>query len=248
MSRRVRVHFLAWPLLLTVATSSRGIAQTNLATIVGIVRDTAGAPLGLAQISLQGIRGTSDSAGRFALGGLTPGTATLHVRRIGFEPRDTSLELVGGRTDSLVVALAMLAASLPGVTTEADALMQLRLSDFYRHRQGGMGYYFDRKELESLRVNRISDVLRRIPGIRLIPDRSGRYQVRMGRTGGGRACPPDFWIDGVRAPFLNVDDLPLADVEALEVYKGFPGLPPEFTHRFGNPECGAVVIWTRVPG
>jgi hypothetical protein len=52
----------------------------------------------------------------------------------------------------------------------------------------------------------------------------------------------------VRAPMLGVDDIPLQVIEALEVYRGPSGLPPEFNNRMGNPSCGAIVIWTRVPG
>ena len=70
----------------------------------------------------------------------------------------------------------------------------------------------------------------------------------MGRSGGGRDCPPDIWVDGVRATGMSVDDVPLTDVEALEMYRGPAGLPPEMNNRFGNPACGALVIWTRLPG
>jgi hypothetical protein len=45
-----------------------------------------------------------------------------------------------------------------------------------------------------------------------------------------------------------VDDVPMIDVEAIEIYKGPSALPPELNTRLGNPGCGAVVIWTRVPG
>lgn len=199
------------------------------------------------RVSFLGVGAVTDSSGFFLLPGLRAGAGTLSVRRIGFEPRDVALALADGRTDSLLIVLTVIAHTLPGVTTEVDPAVELRLSDFYRHRQNGMGSYFDRKELEALRVTRISDALRRVPGVRVMSDR-GRYQVRVGRSSGLRDCPPDFWIDGVRAPYLNIDDVPLRDVEALEIYKGPSSLPPELSNRFGNPSCGAVVIWTRVPG
>ena len=230
-------------LLLMAAMTAAAGAQPR-AAIVGTVKDTAGVAVPLAALVIAGVRGVSDSAGRFALAGLPGGAGTLSVRRIGFEPLDARLELVDGRTDSLNVVLVMIAGVLPGVTTNADALERVRLGDFYRHREVGNGFFFNRKELEAKRVVRISDVLRRLPGVRLIPDRNGRQQLRMARSN----CAPDFWIDGQRAPFLNVDDLPLGDVEAIEVYRGSSGIPPEFNNRLGNPGCGAVVIWTRLPG
>lgn len=150
-----------------------------------------------------------------------------------------------GRTDSIRLVLSALPRQLEGVT--ADARLKPRLADFYRHRQNGQGTYFDRQQIEQKRVQRLSDLLRRVSGVRLAPDRTGRLLVRM-RSSGLRDCPPDFWIDGVRAPFLNVDDIPLSDIEALEVYRGSATLPPELIARLGNPACGAIVIWTRVPG
>lgn len=247
MQNRTRAVLLMAPAAACVMASSPGIAQTP-AGLTGVVRDTAGAPLAAVQVTSSGLRTYTDSAGRFQFTALPGGIVGVQVRRLGYEPRDTSVTLAGGITDSLLVVMAILPVDLPGMSTAAQADAHRRLADFYRHRASGQGYYFDRREIEERRVTRISDLLRRLPGIRMNTDRSGRGVLRMGRTAGGRDCPPDFWIDGIRAAGLNVDDLPLTDVEALEVYKGPSGLPPELNNRFGNPACGAVVIWTRLPG
>jgi outer membrane receptor for ferrienterochelin and colicin len=137
------------------------------------------------------------------------------------------------------------------VTTEAETRARLFLPEFYRHRESAAGgNFFDRKQLDSTRANRLSDVLRRVPGMRITSDRGlpGRTSVRTGRSSSGRDCPPAFWIDGVRATGFTVDEIPLEDIEAIEVYKGPAALPAEFNSRFGNPACGTIVIWTRIPG
>jgi hypothetical protein len=226
---------------------SASASAQSTAGLVGNVRDSLGGPVPLAQLSVSGVRSLSDSAGRFAMAGLPSGGATLQVRRLGFAPLDHQLELAGGRTDSVQLVLAMLPRELVEITSRASDRARARLTDFYRHRENGSGYYFDRREIEQRRVQRISDLLRRLPGVRVATDRTGRYVVRMTRAVSGRDCPPDFWIDGIRAPFLNVDDVPVVDVEALELYKGPSGIPPEYLGRLGSPGCGAVVIWTRVP-
>jgi hypothetical protein len=233
--------------ILCAALASGMEAQPNTARIRGSVHDSGGAPVALAQLTVQRVVSLSDSAGRFFLEGLAGGASTLLVRRMGFEPRSVNLTLTEGRTDSIQVVLTALPRELEGITA-SDAHAQLRLGDFYRHRQNGMGSYFDRKQIEERHVQRLTDLLRRMSGVRVSPDRNGRLLVRMSRSAGTRDCPPDFWIDGVRAPFLNADDVPLSDVEALEVYRGNSALPPEFLSRSGNPQCGAIVIWTRVPG
>jgi hypothetical protein len=221
-------------------------AQNSAGAMVGLVRDSAGEPVPLAMIMAARAQTVADSAGRFALAGLPVGRVTVSVRRLGFEPSHLVVDLIAGRQDTLIVVLAMLPRDLPGLTTSADSRARIHLVDFYRHKESGMGRYFDRSQINAMRVSLLSDVLRRLPGVRISPDGRGRYVLRMNRS--TRNCSPDFWIDNIRAPFLNVDDIPLSDIEAVEVYNGPGGLPPEYNHRFGNPSCGAVVIWTRVPG
>ena len=232
-------------LAIGVTLGAQSAAPTG-ASLQGSVRDQAGAPIGFAQVTVADIRGVADSTGRFFLTHLAPGAADVLVRRLGFSPRRVSMTLVEGRTDSLVIVLAAFPVELAGINTEAATMG--RLADFERHRINGQGIYMDRAELEKRRTPRLSDVLRRMPGIRIVSDRAGRSMLRMGRSSSARDCPPEFWIDGVRAQFLGVDDVPVGDIEALEVYRGPSGLPPEFNSRFSNAQCGAVVIWTRIPG
>ena len=231
--------------LLLLAVAVPAVGAQSRATLIGSVRDTSGSALSLAQLSVGAARTVTDSAGRFTLTGLPAGSASITVRRLGFAPGNANVDLVEGRTDSVHVVLVMLPAQLPGLVADAEARERIRLADFYRHREAGQGYYLNRHQLDSTRVRRLSDLMRRIPGVRLLVDRNGRVQLRMSRS---ESCAPDFWIDGQRAAQLTVDDVPLTDVEAIEVYRGPSGLPPEYNVRFGNPGCGAIVIWTRLPG
>lgn len=230
-------------LLLTLAAPV--VDAQSRATLTGSVRDTAGAAVSLVQLVAGNARAISDSTGRFTLTGLPSGTTAVTARRLGFAPRTATIELAEGRTDSVHFILVILPAQLPGLAANAEARERIWLADFYRHRETGHGYYFNRRQIDSTHVLRISDLMRRVPGVRLVADRNGRPQLRMNRS---ETCAPDFWIDGQRAAQLGPDDVPLEDVEAIEVYRGPTGLPPEYNARFGNPGCGTVVIWTRMPG
>jgi hypothetical protein len=187
----------------------------------------------------------SDSGGRFSLNGLVRGPATVTVRRLGYSPLDTTLALETGRTDSLDVVLTVLPQDLPGITIDQDEVLRTRLPEFYRHRIAGGGSYFDRRDIERRNPQHLSDLLRLMPGMRVATDRAGRSVLRNGRNAG--PCPLDMWVDGVRAEGMTVDELGVQDVEAVEVYRGPAGLPPEFNDRLGHPSCGSVVIWTRLP-
>ena len=226
-------------LLLVLAAAGPMWSQTG--TVSGVVRDSTGAPIADAQLALGAIRTTSDSLGRYQLSVLPLGPATLRVRRVGYAPVATTIDIVDGAR-TLDVDMRALAGMLPGVVTLADATDRLRLADFYRHREGGTGIFLTRREIEATKAMRTSDILRRMPGMRIGVDRAGRQQLRMTRSN----CVPDYWIDGQRAPVLHIDDIPLQDIGALEIYRGESGMPPEFNSR-GNRECGAVVIWTRPP-
>ena len=61
-----------------------------------------------------------------------------------------------------------------------------------------------------------------IPGARLIPMRNGsQAALRFNRAQmGGRDCPPQYWVDGVKAYGLNIDDIIPQDVEGIEIYEG----------------------------
>lgn len=245
IDRRRTCEYLRHCLLLVAACLSRLEAQTS-ATLIGSVRDTAGTAVPLAHVTVANRRVLSDSAGRFVFASLPSGALMIAVRRLGFEPDSAQVELVNGRTDSLHFTLAILPGKLPGIVTDAEAEERIRLAEFYRHRDGGNGgYFFNRRELDAARVYRVSDIMRRVPGVRLIADQSGRLHLRMARS---LNCPPDVWIDGIRAEGMNVDDMSLHDVEALEIYRGPSGLPPEYNNRMGRPGCGTLVIWTRLPG
>lgn len=240
---RVARRLLGAACLSAAATAS---AQTGTSVVGGVVRDSVGTPVSVATVTVGQAQALTDSAGRFSLGQVAAGKRTISVRRLGFRPADIVVELVAGRSESVNVTLVMLPLELPGLTTTADTRLREYLADYHRHRSAGAGHFYDRAKIEAMRVAQLTDVLRRIPGVHLIPDRNGRYLVRMGRS--PRNCPPDIWVDRVRAHAMNADDMPLMDIEALEVYAGPSGLPPEFISRFGNPACGAVVIWTRMPG
>ena len=54
----------------------------------------------------------------------------------------------------------------------------------------------------------------------------------------------EVWVDGVRSPFYDVDEIPVAWIVGIEIYSG-PETTPVI---FGQGACGAIAIWTAVPG
>jgi outer membrane receptor for monomeric catechols len=111
----------------------------------------------------------------------------------------------------------------------------------------GIGHFITRFEIEKRDPMTLSDMLRMVPGTRLYTGENGRTTLRFARSGGAN-CPPQFFVDGISAAGFTVDEMPPGDVEGIELYSGSAGLPPEFNRLRGTPNCGTVVIWTRIPG
>ena len=47
---------------------------------------------------------------------------------------------------------------------------------------------------------------------------------------------------------MELDNIPVNDIEGMEVYSGPSETPMQFSHHASRMDCGAIVIWTRIPG
>lgn len=226
-------------------------AQTRYAILVGMVRDSAGNAIPGVEVRIQGnglaVARTDDSGG-FRLTDLVAGPTSVSVRRMGFAPATVDVNLRAGRTDSLVVSLSAIAAALPGVLVqdEYDARSHRVLAGFWDRRSRGFGHYVTRDEIERRHPQEFIDIARMIPSV-TITSRGGRKVIRFDR-GSARDCPPQYFVDGMRIEAGTPDEFTPQDVEAVEFYSGPATLPPQFAPRPFSYTCGAIVIWTRIPG
>ena len=231
------------------------MAQAPSATLVGVVRDSAGHPVPGVEVWLRGSDLYTHTAenGGFRLPGAPPGAVKVSVRRMGFEPTTIDLQLRSGQIDSLVVSLTMMATSLAGVTVEEERMTRSKrlLAGFWDRRSRGFGHYYTREEIEAKNPLDFTDIVRMTPGVSVITV-GGRKSIRFSRSVGIRGdCPPQYWVDGMRLENATPDEFPPQDVEALELYAGISTIPPQFAPRsftIGVKTCGAIVIWTRLPG
>lgn len=244
MGKRARAVVLA------VAIPMYSIGAQPHSAIAGLVRDSSGAPVrgALVTIALLNLEARTDSLGAFQFARVPTGEASLLVRRMGYAP-DTIQHLVtGNAVDSLSFRLSAVPLELsPVIVSERERRRSLHIDEFYRRRERGQGHYITREEIEGRHTSRLSDVVRSVPGVRLVRTRGGfglRFQsapsIRLG-------CAPMIWVDGQRAPGMELDELGAMEVEGIELYSGPSQTPMRFSQ--GNQStCGTVVIWSRVPG
>ncbi len=227
-------------------TTIPGQIPDTVSMVQGRVEEhETGRPLAGAAVSLasgpggtQGI-GTrvTDPDGRFLFRQVPPGTYRLTVTRIGY--RDLRDTLQVGLASDLEMVLPMSVSPIPleplVVVTERQVDWVMR--DFEARRRTRSGTFFDRGEIEARLPSRFTDLLRMVPGARVVPAGPYGYTVRLRGN-----CRPQLWVDGMR--LLSAEDmddiLPTMDLEAVEVYHS-ASLPVEF----GSNNCGAIVVWTR---
>jgi hypothetical protein len=166
-----------------------------------------------------------------------------------------------------VVRLAPEAVPIEPITVvgrSKASLREIALRGYYDRRDSGnrigMGRFLDRGEIER-RGTKLSDVLRQVPGLRILYNacRNPVIVVASNPTGTNRlsgptrdscnpqsVCAVSLYLDGMLLQDdgrVSVDQVvPLDWVEAVEIYRRPAELPAEF---LGSGACGVAAIWTR---
>lgn len=227
-------------------------ATAQKVTLRGVVMDTARAPLSSVSVSIpaQKLITETDGRGRFRLSGVEAGENKVSVRRLGYEPRELNVVVAAG-ADSIVIRLVPQPAVLEAINVSTTERRRRQgIEDFHKRRVTGTGTYITREQIEARNSFEATDVFRGMAGVRIIRTANGpgvrfNYHTKFDPR---VDCPPMIWLDGQRAPGMEVSDLPLTDLEGIEVYKGPASVPMQFSQSLSPTlTCGTIVIWTKPP-
>jgi hypothetical protein len=234
-------------LLLVLLPRPSAAQEARPRTLAGVVTDTAGRPIARAEVGLLAGREIARSLrtgedGRFELTNLPDRTTSIVVRRLGYQPRVYTVQIREGATRAfLPVVLDPMPAELEKIIVMARvAESGGRLREFYeRKSRSAWGTFIDREQIERRNPLWMSDMLRMVPGVRVLPTRMGGNAVRL--RGG---CRPLVWLDGMPVRGAELDEIAFpSEVAGVEVYRSQAGTPARFISMDG---CGAIVVWTRV--
>lgn len=220
------------------------------ATVRGVVLDSAKAPVPEVAVAVVAVHQVTrtDANGRFTLTKLPPGEVEFSIRRIGYEATTLRKTVAAGGIDSLTVMLVELPEVLDAMSVTERHRRQGIEEFYFRRAQGMAGVFFTRDDIANQRASTPSDLMRATPGVRLVRVATGKGVRFQGTTGIRRGdCQPVVWLDGQAAPGMELDDIPLNDIEGIELYRGTSTTPGQFW-RSGASQCGAVVVWSRIPG
>jgi hypothetical protein len=114
---------------------------------------------------------------------------------------------------------------------------------FTQRSKSGFGYYLSPERLQNMHPNVVTDILRQVPGLRVISGPRGETVSSSRAVGNG--CVR-YYLDGMS--FLEVEPgeinhfLTGSEVVAVEVYQD-ANTPAEYMR--GGGSCTTIVLWTR---
>lgn len=249
MTARANLRSVMW--VLTVVTLSSICLPLRSAAaqgrIAGVVRDTSGAGIAGAEISLAGsdLRTASDEEGKFLLSGVPAGAAEIRVRRLGFTPTSASVVVRDNAMAPLSITVSEVARQLRPVVVHAQEHRTYTgyLAGFYERRDRGFGRFITGEQIEKRNPLELTDMLRMVPGIHVSSPGIGDASVRIR----GNQCAPLVWIDGMPAAAaeFDIDAISPLSVAGIEIYSGVASVPVNFVLPFGRTPCGTILIWSR---
>jgi hypothetical protein len=212
---------------------------TGTAILTGTVRGQGGKPLAGVQIRVEDALSSTltDSLGRFTLSDLPAGTQTAQARKLGYFLERGQVELRSGRAVGWEVQLSRF-VSLDSVRIVAQ---RGRYREFESNRRRGFGKYLDEAQIAKQNAFETTDLLRMLPGLRIVRDPNSSDTRVLSTRGGGFSgrCEMAVVIDGM--PDQDINYIRPSDIGAMEVYVG----PAEAPVQYLRKECGVIVIWTK---
>jgi hypothetical protein len=189
----------------------------------------------------------TDANGRFYFQEVPIGDYTLRADHIAYAAAVTRLEV---RADDLDVEVRLTPEAIaiqPIVVTAFSR--RLETAGFYEREKRGVGTFIERKQIEKMKAQTSSDLLRNVPGLRLVPQAT-RRNVPPNQMRGRGNCRFKYIVDGARTlSDFDIDFIAPYAIEGLEVYAGLSEVPAAFRASAmadgGQTICGVIAIWTR---
>lgn len=245
-----------WPFLaaaiLAALPSVRAAAQSGPGAVELQVTDAeSGSPLAGARVRLDGEpRGVSDSAGFVRLDGVAPGAHALRVEVIGHAPQEPRIDVAPGTSLALEVVLDSASVAVAPVVATAGAGEGGPASR--PRRTHASGVLITREQIAASRATRLSELLRKVPGVRVQYGPGGAVATLPAANQGGPAlgagpgslagrCVAQLVLDGVLLPTPSLDAVALQEIESVEVYLHV--VPGEYNGTAAA--CGVIALHTR---
>ena len=225
-------------------TTARAAPAANVGTLSGIVYG-ATAPLSRVQLQRHDdpVVATTDSLGRYRMPNVPLGPQVVEVRRVGYMPRQFSVNVRPGENRATDLHLTPIVA-LDSVRVVAHRTIYREFES--RAKVASFGRFLRAEDIEHKRPLLTSDLLQQMPGFRVVRPTTSDLDVDVVQPRGLTSwtnptnCYVNIVIDGVPHQKLNWID-PYS-IGAMEIYPGTGTAPVQYPS-----PCGAILIWTKRP-
>jgi hypothetical protein len=175
------------------------------------------------------------------------GPNVFTIRRIGYEPVTTTLDVPEHDMLKVHVVMHHAAQHLDTVSVSAPA-MQEQISAFDRRRMNSIGGRFiTLADIERKRPIETLDLFTNQLGLRVVQPPNGDAMILSSRTQGlsGAACKMRIGVDGaVFGTEFDVNDIGPKEIYGIEIYAGAATIPAEYLSAAAGSNCGLIMIWT----
>jgi Carboxypeptidase regulatory-like domain len=229
-------------LLLSPTDSGRKIGN---AIVSGLVVLEGSPTNGGSRVELVGsdIVAMTNEKGEFTMRNLPSGSHVLLARHLGFGAETVPVDLSSRQQKRVTINLPKFVAVMDPVLVTARNSAALDRVGFSQRQKSGFGYYIGPERLQNMHPNFLTDILRRVPGLRVSYGPEG--DVISSSRGFGSGCV-QYWVDDMPWQSFVPGDLNHfvtgGEVVAVEVYQD-ANTPAQYMRAGGN--CTTIVLWTR---
>lgn len=235
------------------AARSQLVAQA-VGVIDGVITDTLLRPLPVSDVTVvgTGARVTTAANGRFRFLRVSAGQYLMVVRRIGYAPTSSIVQV--GQADTLRVSYTLArSVSVLDTVRVRERRVSMRMSQFEARRAQGIGQFLTLEDIEKCGSVQISDYLRSMRGVDVSRQTQEAFggNIALSRREGGSfstgsgACAMQVLLDGIVLPrSFDLDLLPSPkQIAGVEVYSGAATVPPQFSG--ADRRCGLIAVCAR---
>lgn len=238
-------ELLARTLLLSRGDSG---AKAGTASVSGRVVLEGGAPGGGSRVELVGtdVVALTNEKGEFTMTNLRAGSRVLLARHLGYGAETVPVDLSERAPQKVTMTLPKYLAVMDPVLVTARRKAGLDRVGFGLRSRSGAGYFLGPEQLKNIPAVYLTDILRRVPGIRVSYTPSGEVVTssRAASTNGNTCV--QYFLDDMPWRSMSPGDINTFinahEVVGVEVYQGHVA-PPQYM--LGSGSCMVIVLWTR---
>ncbi|MDP9202975.1 MAG: TonB-dependent receptor [Gemmatimonadota bacterium] len=188
----------------------------------------------------------TNEKGEFTLRNLPSGSHILLARHLGFGAETVPVDLSSREPKRVTIKLPKFVAIIDPVVVTARRAASLDKVGFTQRKKSGAGYYLDPDQIQRMRPNFLTDILRTVPGLRISYTPQG--EVISSSRGGSltNAGCVQYYVDDMPWQSAEPGDINNfvngSEVVGVEVYQG-PNTPAQYSRAMQN--CTTIVLWTK---